>query len=188
MEVNIKDMIDKIMYETCVNFLAENEKFKQENKKLKADNIELATSFKQLIADQQEALDYIDDLEEKLSKDSCCDERARCGCETSCCEDKTIEFAPAIRSIHYCDEPGKEKTIVIFADGSKVIKELVAGDKFDLNVGVALCVAERMYGGKTPYHKMVKKIAGIKEKRNKIVTEEAKDKSTEALKKISKKK
>lgn len=64
---------------------------------------------------------------------------------------------PGIRHISYCDEPGKEKVIVIFEDNTKVIKTMVPSDKFDLNVGVALCIAERMFETKTKFHKMVQK-------------------------------
>lgn len=64
---------------------------------------------------------------------------------------------PAIKYITYCDEPGKEKVIVVFEDNTKVIKAPMAGDQFDLNVGVALCIAERMFGSKSKFHKFVKR-------------------------------
>lgn len=64
-----------------------------------------------------------------------------------------------IKGIYWSDKPGKEKTIVIFNDGTKIIKEVKNGDTFDLNVGVALCVAEYLFGGNTRFHKMIKSIA-----------------------------
>lgn len=63
---------------------------------------------------------------------------------------------PVIKQIYYCDKPGKEKVIVIFDDQSKIIKEMCQGDSFDLNVGVALCIAEKLYGSKSKFHKIVK--------------------------------
>ena len=62
-----------------------------------------------------------------------------------------------IRSIAYSDVNGKEKVIVIFQDGTKVIKHLLEGDHFDLNIGVALAFMEKLYGTKSQYHKMIQK-------------------------------
>lgn len=62
-----------------------------------------------------------------------------------------------IKNIAYCDTPGKEKVILVFKDGSKVIKKMCAGDTFDLNIGVALAFMEKVYGSKTQYHKMIQK-------------------------------
>lgn len=62
-----------------------------------------------------------------------------------------------IKNIAYCDKPGKEKVILVFKDGSKVIKEMCKGDTFDLNIGVALAFMEKVYGSKTQYHKMIQK-------------------------------
>lgn len=64
--------------------------------------------------------------------------------------------AADIKAIYYNDTPGKETVVVIWNDGVKVIKKLAEGDNFDLNVGVALCIADRLYGSKTAFHKMVK--------------------------------
>lgn len=60
-----------------------------------------------------------------------------------------------IRSIAYCDKPGKEKVIVIFEDNTKIIKAMCPGDTFDLNIGVALAVMEKIYGTKSQYHKTI---------------------------------
>lgn len=62
-----------------------------------------------------------------------------------------------IKNIAYCDTPGKEKVILVFKDGSKVIKEMCKGDTFDLNIGVALAFMEKVYGSKTQYHKTIQK-------------------------------
>ena len=60
-----------------------------------------------------------------------------------------------IRRIKACEEPGKEKVIVTFEDGSRVVKSLKNGDTFDLNIGVALAVMEKIYGTKSQYHKVI---------------------------------
>ena len=62
-----------------------------------------------------------------------------------------------IKLISYCDKPGKEKVILVFEDGSKIIKEMCKGDTFDLKIGVALAFMEKLYGTKTQYHKMIQK-------------------------------
>jgi hypothetical protein len=62
-----------------------------------------------------------------------------------------------IKNIAYCDKPGKEKVILVFKDGSKVIKKMCKGDTFDLNIGVALAFMEKVCGSKTQYHKMIQK-------------------------------
>lgn len=62
-----------------------------------------------------------------------------------------------IKGISYCDEKGKEKVIVLFKDGSKIIKKPAGGDDFDLNVGVALCLAEYIFGSKSQYHKEIQR-------------------------------
>lgn len=116
-------------------------------------------SLEKIIDDQDkeffELLDYVDSLEGERSTSY--HDSGMCG-KKCCVEDASVTSTPSIRRIYYCDESGKEKVIVIFSDETKVIKEMVPGDHFDLNVGVALCVAERMYGGKTKFHKAVKKI------------------------------
>ena len=61
-----------------------------------------------------------------------------------------------IKNIYYNDERGKESVVVIWEDGVKIVKKLAEGDSFDLNVGVALCIAERMFGSKNAFHKEIK--------------------------------
>ena len=60
-----------------------------------------------------------------------------------------------IKNIYYNDEKGKEIVVVKFADGTRIVKKPAKGDNFDLNVGVALCIAEYMFGTKTQFHKFV---------------------------------
>jgi len=60
-----------------------------------------------------------------------------------------------IKKIAYCDEPGNEKVIVIFKDEQKIIKKMLPGDKFDLNIGVALAVMEKIYGSRSKYHREI---------------------------------
>ena len=79
--------------------------------------------------------------------------------------DKGDQKFDDIKGISYCDAKGKEKVIVIFKDGRKVIKEMSPGDNFDLNVGVALCIADYLFGSKTQFHKEVQsKLVASKKK------------------------
>ena len=89
--------------------------------------------------------------------------------------DCSISFTPpphssSITFVAYCDEPGKEKVIVGFKDGSKITKYLKKGDTFDLNIGVALAIAEKLYGTNTQFHKMIQKkiVHGKSTKKSKI--------------------
>lgn len=61
----------------------------------------------------------------------------------------------AIRTIGYCDEPGKEKVIVVFADGEKVVTKPSHNDEFDLKIGVALAFMIKVCGSKTQFGKMI---------------------------------
>jgi len=73
---------------------------------------------------------------------------------------KNIDYLPKslrIKNIAYCDNPGKEKVILVFEDDSKVIKEMRKGDTFDLKIGVALAFMEKLYESKTQYHKTIQK-------------------------------
>lgn len=73
-----------------------------------------------------------------------------------------------IKGISYCDTKGKEKVIVLFKDGSKVIKEMNSEDNFDLNVGVALCIADYLFGSKTQFHKEVQSKLVVGKKKEKV--------------------
>ena len=60
-----------------------------------------------------------------------------------------------IRNIYYDDTPGKEVVVVIFTDGTKILKHLSKGDTFDLRTAVAFAIAEKLFGSKTQFKKFV---------------------------------
>ena len=65
------------------------------------------------------------------------------------------KFVPNIRHIVE-GMKGKEHLVtVVFEDGSHVTKKCLSEDKYDLNVGVALCIADKAYGTVTQFHKDV---------------------------------
>lgn len=68
---------------------------------------------------------------------------------------ETTMLLPGIKNIFYSDKPGKEVVVVLFEDGTKVIKRPSQGDSFDLNVGVSLAIAEKIFSSKTQYHKYI---------------------------------
>ena len=68
---------------------------------------------------------------------------------------ETIMLLPGIKNIFYSDKPGKEVVVVLFEDGTKIIKRPSQGDSFDLNVGVSLAIAEKIFSSKTQYHKYI---------------------------------
>lgn len=65
------------------------------------------------------------------------------------------KFVPDIRHVVE-GMKGKEHLVtVVFEDGSHVTKKCLSEDKYDLNVGVALCIADKAYGTVTQFHKDV---------------------------------
>ena len=65
------------------------------------------------------------------------------------------KFVPNIRHVVE-GMKGKEHLVtVVFEDGSHVTKRCLSEDKYDLNVGVALCIADKVYGTVTQFHKDV---------------------------------
>lgn len=68
---------------------------------------------------------------------------------------ETTMLLPGIKNIFYSDKPGKEVVVVLFEDGTKIIKRPSQGDSFDLNVGVSLAIAEKVFISKTQYHKYI---------------------------------
>ena len=68
---------------------------------------------------------------------------------------ETTMLLPGIKNIFYSDKPGKEVVVVLFEDGTKIIKRPSQGDSFDLNVGVSLAIAEKIFSSKTQYHKYI---------------------------------
>lgn len=80
------------------------------------------------------------------------------------------KFVPNIRHIVE-GMRGKEHLVtVVFEDGSHVTKKCLFEDKYDLNVGVALCIADKAYGTVSQFHKdvirrkVVKKLVKKKKK------------------------
>lgn len=78
---------------------------------------------------------------------------------------KVRKSFPDIKHISYCDKPGKEKVVVVFNDNTKVIKRPVDGDVFDINIGVALAIAEKIYGSKSQFHKEIKRKTVVKKEK-----------------------
>lgn len=61
-----------------------------------------------------------------------------------------------IRHINVGERKGKKVVCVVFKDGTHIIKECQKEDEFDVNVGVALCLMERMCSSNNKFHKLVK--------------------------------
>ena len=84
---------------------------------------------------------------------------------------------PTIRHVSEGMRGKKHVVCVVFNDGSHVIKECLPEDKYDLNVGVALCLADKLMGSVTQFHKEVKRKLAIKKvKKSKKVIEKTVDK------------
>jgi len=64
-----------------------------------------------------------------------------------------------IKNIYYSDKPGEEVVVVVFEDDKKVITRPHGGDTFDLKIGVALAIAEKMFGSKSQFGKFLVKNA-----------------------------
>lgn len=78
-----------------------------------------------------------------------------------------------------CIEVNEPKKIIVtvFDDGEVYMQKCREGDEFDINVGVALSIAEHEYGSKTQFHKMIEeKIA--KNRKSKLKREAKKNKSS----------
>lgn len=71
---------------------------------------------------------------------------------------------PKIRHINVGERKGKKLVCVVFEDGSHIIKECHPEDEFDINVGVALCLAEKYYSTTNQFHKLVKRKLAEKSK------------------------
>nr|DAW66829.1 MAG TPA: hypothetical protein [Caudoviricetes sp.] len=53
----------------------------------------------------------------------------------------------------------KRIVTVVFADGDVRMSKCNKSDQFDVAVGVALCVAQHLFGSKTNFHKKIEKVA-----------------------------
>lgn len=62
----------------------------------------------------------------------------------------------SIRHINVGERKGKKVVCVVFKDGTHIIKECQKENEFDVNVGVALCLMERMCSSNNKFHKLVK--------------------------------
>lgn len=69
----------------------------------------------------------------------------------------SASFENPIKEILYNDE--KKVVIVLFKDGTKVVKKCHENDDFDLEVGVALAIAKHIYGNTTNYKKYLRRKA-----------------------------
>jgi len=106
----------------------------------------------------------------------------------------TISYSmiiPVIENVSvYKDTNGKDKTVVIkFADGSTEKASTRHGDKFDLETGISLCIAKKMYetlarthGKSSGFSKIVHKAVKIY---NNGVKEEEARKKREAEEKLA---
>lgn len=65
------------------------------------------------------------------------------------------KFVPNIRHIVEGMKGEEHLVTVVFEDGSHVTKKCLSEDKYDLNVGVALCIADKVYGTVSQFHKDV---------------------------------
>lgn len=108
-------------------------------------------------------------------------------CSTSKPKYTTADFSkclllmvPSIRHIEYKDEPGKEQVTVIFEDLTHVTTKCASGDKFDINIGVALAVMEKMFGSKTAFRKYVSDLNVTDKRKAKQVERKAKKEAARA--------
>lgn len=71
---------------------------------------------------------------------------------------------PQIRTITANEE--KKIVTVVFNDGEVQMSKCSAEDYFDINVGVAMCIAYHNFGSKTQMHKFIEKTAKIVKKKS----------------------
>ena len=57
------------------------------------------------------------------------------------------------KQVHFIDTT----TIVIFHDGEIIVSRPTNGDKFDPEVGLAMCIAKRIYGSRRAFKQAVSK-------------------------------
>ena len=73
------------------------------------------------------------------------------------------------------NEPKKIVTVV-FGDNDVQMAACTKDDKFDVNVGVALCIAYHIYGTKNAFHKEVEKKASYAKPRRQLKAAQEKQK------------
>lgn len=57
---------------------------------------------------------------------------------------------------------------VVFEDGDVQMSKCTEDDKFDINVGVAMCIAYHLYGSKSKFHKEVESKASYAKPRRQL--------------------
>ena len=68
------------------------------------------------------------------------------------------KVAPVIKHISYSEEPGNRNVTVVFDDGDVKVEKPADDDAFDLQVGVALAIAHKMYQTKNGFRREVNKV------------------------------
>lgn len=68
------------------------------------------------------------------------------------------KFAPVIKHISYSEEPGNRNVTVVFDDGDVRVEKPADDDVFDLQVGVALAIAHKMYQTKNGFRREVNNV------------------------------
>jgi len=68
------------------------------------------------------------------------------------------KFVPVIKHVSYSEEPGNRNVTVVFDDGDVRVEKPAADDVFDLQVGVALAIAHKMYQTKNGFRREVNKV------------------------------
>lgn len=93
------------------------------------------------------------------------------------CVGEGYTTVPRIRHIVEGMRGNNHVVTVVFEDGSHILKECSPEDNYDLNVGVALCLADKLLGSTSQFHKEVKrKLAVKKAKKDKEAIEKSTDK------------
>ena len=69
-----------------------------------------------------------------------------------------IKMVPIIKHVSYSEEPGNRNVTVIFDDGDVRVEKPADDDVFDLQVGVALAIAHKMYQTKNGFRREINKV------------------------------
>ena len=68
------------------------------------------------------------------------------------------KMVPVIKHVSYSEEPGNRNVTVVFDDGDVKVEKPANEDVFDLQVGVALAIAHKMYQTKNGFRKEINKV------------------------------
>jgi hypothetical protein len=88
-------------------------------------------------------------------------ELKNCDCPGCSGETEPYSFANEISNVIY----NGEVTIVIWADGVKTVVRPSAGDEFDPEMGLAIAIAQEMFGSRSQFVKFVNKYVKISAER-----------------------